>query len=424
MENNNNNRKINLCILEDFNDLINHDSIIHRKIKVIDKDKKYYYQLWNQACTCVIRIRETSNYINQLELKRENVCRQAFSFYEFINLISIIFECTNSLFQLFGNGLQLKDVYHYKCFLKSNRTKINDIKFFKFIRSASSVHPNNTTKYNKITKFKHEFYPFALWNTNLQLFVLKKNDPKDFDIGLISWNSNPKCINKQYYLYIDEFYDFTNNIINTIENLIPKANKIISNFKEKNRCKKLKKSKDFINESEFCKYLRTRLIKKNLDIEFKDGGLLVASHVVSNKILDDKFKKYIYKKVKKIANQMLIDIEQIGFDDIFEDLNLFELNGCFPDIDLNYIAQKFYDYLKKETKREIETKEFINYRSALRHEDDNLKYNDAEWAVRQLFKIKALYREEDLQKATSFADLYEITLQRIWYYLYNNKEEK
>ncbi len=86
------NNEINLEVLEKFNDLVNHKSIISKRMITNNKhNKRYSYQIWNQVCTCILRIRETSKYLNQLTLIRENVCGEAFSFYEFINLESICF---------------------------------------------------------------------------------------------------------------------------------------------------------------------------------------------------------------------------------------------------------------------------------------------------------------------------------------------
>ena len=66
------------------------------------------------------------------------------------------------LFNIFG--LNLKEHYTIKKTFKiSNRTRNSDIAFFKFIRSASSMHPAETTKHNKVTKHKFEVYPYATW---------------------------------------------------------------------------------------------------------------------------------------------------------------------------------------------------------------------------------------------------------------------
>ena len=233
--------KINPKIIEEFSKLTATDCIVYRKITIQDnKGRKQKYLTHNQVCTCIIRIIETCKYINTLDLKKENQFGQAFNFYEFVNCCSIVYECINTLFNIFHQ--KLETFYgKTKVFTKSNKTKTNDIKFFKFIRSASAVHPEHTDRYNKITKLKHEFYPYAIWNIDKNMFFLHKNSPKDFDIGLVSWNSKPTCYNKHYYLYINEFYEFTNEIISCLIYLIPVVNNLIEIDKEKRRCKRLKK---------------------------------------------------------------------------------------------------------------------------------------------------------------------------------------
>ena len=67
------------------------------KTKTIKDKKKIKYQYYNQLATCIIRIRETVNYINSKELKYENACGQAFDFYELVNCISIVEGCVESI---------------------------------------------------------------------------------------------------------------------------------------------------------------------------------------------------------------------------------------------------------------------------------------------------------------------------------------
>lgn len=82
-------KSINLAYLEKFNDVIANNACFCKKTinKRIDKSGKnnYRYQYFNQLCTCIIRIRETSDYLQDFEFKQDNNHRQAFDFYEFIN---------------------------------------------------------------------------------------------------------------------------------------------------------------------------------------------------------------------------------------------------------------------------------------------------------------------------------------------------
>lgn len=416
--------------LEKLNELISHDSIFYKKRNYTEKTRnkngktiivRRNANVFNQICTCIIRIRETVDYLNDFDFKKDNKHNQAFDFYEFINLISIVLECIDTLFVCFG--LRLKKYYAKKCFIKSNITRKDDITFFKFIRSGSSVHPNETTNYRNITKVVHEYYPYAIWNINSSLFLWKNDMPKDFDVALTSWNSSVKCFNKYYCLYIKEFYDFLSEILDSIKNLIPIVESIIDKNKEKRRCKSLKKYTEFKNRTEYCKYLRMRLKRrKRPNEEFADGGLLLASHILLNNILSDDFKNYIFNNVKQLAKQMLIDIDEISFNDIYSALYLGKINNNFGYNEFHYVCEKFDSYLEKEAKIEIENNKFIDYKSSLRYESNNMNYSNAEWATNLLFQLKDFYTQEDLEKIVSFTDLYEITLQRIWYYLNKQKE--
>ena len=114
----NNIEKIIADKLEEFAELTSHVSIVYRKATTKDRNKKErIYFSHNQVATCLIRTRETVKYINSLELKRENQFGQAFNFYEFVNCCSIVFECINSLFDIFNKDL--KEIYgKEKVFIK------------------------------------------------------------------------------------------------------------------------------------------------------------------------------------------------------------------------------------------------------------------------------------------------------------------
>ena len=325
------NANLNKKYLDKFHELINSDDIFYRKRRYSEysKSKKRNIQrnvnAYNLICVCVLRISETVDYLNDFDFKKDNRYKEAFDFYEFVNLISLIFECENTLFNCFGQ--KLKTFYKdKKSFIKSNPSKKDDITFFKFVRSASSVHPDNTTNYRRITKTTHEFYPYAMWNIEGTYFNLKKGTPKDFDIALNSWNSNLNCFNKYYILYVKEFYDFLNNLLNCFNFLVILAEEDIKKYENNNKYIRLKACEKFENKTECCLYLREKLKKKaKVKEEFPDGGLLIASHIFSNNILDNDFKDYIFDQVLKLSNQMKINISEISYDDIFNELSLYNM---------------------------------------------------------------------------------------------------
>ena len=109
------------------------------------------------------------------------------------------------------------------------------------------------------------------------------------------------------------------------------------------------------------------------------------------------------------------DITEIEFDDIYGDLSLSAVLTDENCHDFGYVAEKYHSYLTRETKREIEAQEFRSFRPSLRNEENNMNYDNAEWAANILLtRVKGFHDIEKLEKAYSFSDLYEITLETIW----------
>lgn len=406
--------KINTDPLESFVELTSNSLFIKKRItfKGSGSQPSFSIQPHNMICTCELRIRETSNYLNKLQLRRQNDCGEAFSFYEVVNCISIILGCTEALFSCLGKRLD-QEYGKEKFFAKSNRKRKGDIAFFKFIRSASSVHPEKTDRHTDLAKSKHEFYPYAIWGNNMDF---DKDAPKGYDVKLVYWNSKPNCYSRGYYLFLEEFFQFANHVVSLISKLNPLVQDIIDNSKEKLRCKTLKNASQFPTRSEYCLYLRKCLEKRNIEeYEFPDGGLLIASHILSNYLLGEGFKDFIFQRVKRIAKKMKEDITEIEFDDIYGDLSLSAVLTVENCHNPGYVAEKYHSYLDRETKREIETQEFKPFRPSLRNEENNMNYDDAEWAAHILLtRIDGFHDIKKLKKAYSFSDLYEITLETIW----------
>lgn len=404
-------KDINLTFLEKFNDILSNNACFAKKTikKNLDKSGKnnYRYQYFNQLCTCIIRIRETSEYLQDFDFKQDNNHRQAFDFYEFINCIWIIYGCAETIFSIFNLDIS-KYINGKNAFKKSNRTHTDDIKFFKFIRSASTAHPSETTRYQKISHKKIETYPYALWKSSSFSFLLPDNDP-NADIELLSWGPKTDSYYKRYYLYISEFYKFINIVTVSFKNLIHVANDIVALNKEKLRCKRLKQEKDFKSYHDYLMYLRKRLSKLIENGEFPDGGLLLADHVLQNNIIGAEFKKYIKNRINKLVKQMQIDIEQISFNDIFDSLFLYDVIKGKTEKD-GYISEKFHSYLSKEARREIETGDYL-YPSLVTSE----RCSNANWAVYQLrFVSNVIFAKDELKGKETFADIYEIVLQNIY----------
>ena len=400
--------EINLSYLEKISELVSDNDYFQRKTKPVrnSKGKKVYtYQYYNQICTCILRIRETSAYLEDYPFEGNNKRRQAFDFYGFVNCASIVFGCAEELFKIFD--LTLNSYSSRRAFLNSCPRNISDIEFFKFLSSASSMHPANTDRHRNVTKHVFEVYPYALWCKDSIMNVFFEV-PKWADIELLSLNAKTKGKYKRYYVSIDEIYAFINNCTSALKVVYEKMENLLASHKEAIKCKRLLTENSFNTYAEYLLYLRKRLLRHQPKDEPADGGLLLASFVVENDIISDEFKEYIKGRVALLITQMKTDIKQISYDDIFNELNLSDVIGnCERG---GYKSQKFHDYLYEEAIDEIEKKNYVDFRG-----EGSEPISNRYFSVCLLIEIKDyLYPNEEFERARSYADLYAITLQRIF----------
>ena len=320
----NNNQRFNLTYLEELNEIIRDNECFQyiERTKTNKKNEKLYtYQYMNRLFTCIIRIRETVEYLDKFKFRKNGAERQAFDFYEFVNCISIIDGCVKILFEVLSPNQKNYYPENERVFKASNKTKSNDHDFFSFVRSASSVHPAETDRHKKTIGKNAEFYPYCEWLDPNCLGPLGEV-PEGSDIVMRGWGCKTKQATTYYYLSTDEFYDYVSVLLDTIKDLIPKAEEIAEQYNEKLNYKRLKKPENFKDFSEYCLYLRTQLKKKNRSEEFIDGGLLLASHILTNERISEEFKSYIRAYVRKIEIKMRTAIRSIEFNEIFDNLHL------------------------------------------------------------------------------------------------------
>lgn len=380
------------------------------KTKTIKGKKKIKYQYYNQIATCIIRIRETVNYINSKELKYENACGQAFDFYELVNCISIVEGCVESIFSIFNVNFKEHSIAKNVVFKLSNKTRLNDLNFFKFIRSASSVHPSKTTSYRGKTKRLNEVFPYAIWIKKGIYFDDER--PSDCDLELWSWSSRTSSRTNHYCIKTSEFYVFTQFVVDKIEELLPIIKSIRNDYVKKICFKRIKKPKDFNNYSDYLLYLYNRLKKFNGSDDFYDAGIVIASGIMDNNLISDEFKEYIKSQIPKITETIRSNPENICEVDIFEDLSVYE---CFSKINkekASYVNEKYWDYLYREAKREI-----IRAKKQIIKEWENTSGNDAYYVYTLLSSsMMELFKNDELEIAKSYDDLFELTLQAVYYY--------
>ena len=403
---------INSSCLEDLNTLICEKPFTNKIAIIKIKNKTIRYQYYNQLTTCILRIRETTNYINQKKLVKDNECGQAFDFYELVNLISIILGCVETLFDIFDVPLPLEAFKRNSIFKISNQTKLNDFQFFKFVRSASSVHPSKTTSFRGKTKRLNEVFPYAIWVESCNSFL--GNHPNNCDLELRAWSSKTRSKTIYYFLCSDEFYQFIQCIINTIKTLVPTLKIIRSKYLRKICFKNFRRETSFSNYSEYLLYLYKRLRKFNRTDDFLDAGLAIASGVFKNPLISEKFKNHLKNRVPRIVEKLKSNPEQVDEVNLFGDLNTLE---CFERINIRraiYIDEKFWDYLYKEAKKEIllKKKRFIDSAKIINSPEDDALY------VYKLLseEFSDLFKNNELEIARTFEDLFELTLQAIFFY--------
>lgn len=214
---------------------------------------------------------------------------------------------------------------------------------------------------------------------------------------------------------MEEFFEFANYLVSRISDLNPCVQSIIEQQKEKIRCKRLMSVRKFSNHSEYRLYLRGRLKNKYKGKdELPDGGLLIASHILSNDLIGKEFKRFIFQRVQRIAKKMKNDITKIGYDNTYEGLYLYDALRDSDVFQKDYVSNKFYEYLEREALYEIENNSFQSFKPIL-FNGIKESCSDAEWAASLLFnRIPRFYDLEQILKADSYADLFEITLERIW----------
>lgn len=182
-----------------------------------------------------------------------------------------------------------------------------------------------------------------------------------------------------------------------------------NNKNENLNYKRLKKPDDFSNYSEYCLYLRAQLKKKNKSEEFIDGGLLLASHILTNERISKEFKTYIKKYVRLISMKMRTDIRSIEFNEIFDGLHL---SSILTIKNIDYIDQKFCCDIYNDAIYEIERS--INQPDLKLSKEETQKQMKDDFDVRLLKAALNPEINRIINEARNYADLYELILDLIF----------
>lgn len=178
---------------------------------------------------------------------------------------------------------------------------------------------------------------------------------------------------------------------------------------EKLNYKRLKKPENFKDYSEYCLYLRTQIKKKIKSEEFIDGGLLLASHILTNERISEIFKSYIRAYVRIIVMKMRTDIRSIEFNEIFDDLHL---SLILTVNNIEDIDQKFCCDIHNDAIYEIER--------SINQPDLKLPAEAIQKQMKDDFDVRILKAALNpeinriIDEARNYADLYELILDFIF----------
>lgn len=137
-------------VIDDFSAKLDAQEHISEQMSFVEKAfvKKGYCGLpaWDCICSCVHRIRDTVEYLNDQKLGVQKY-RSAFDFINFINNASVVLDSVDMLAAIFGVDLSEENA-RTEAFNQTGRNgKGTDKKYFKFLRSLCAVHPVETSRY-------------------------------------------------------------------------------------------------------------------------------------------------------------------------------------------------------------------------------------------------------------------------------------
>ena len=133
-------------------DTINSEQEISTKkrqtLRINKKEKEY--PAWSLMCAIMDRIDDTVDYLNQLKLNTGKYPKSAFDFFDFMNQSSVMIDCIEIMAKIyevsFDNENQSTEIFGEK----GDNGKGTDKKYFDYLRSLCSVHPVETSYYDKM----------------------------------------------------------------------------------------------------------------------------------------------------------------------------------------------------------------------------------------------------------------------------------
>lgn len=383
--------KINmdLTIINKLRNKINenqHISMNKEFNKKIGKENKEFNS-WDIVCAIMDRIQDTCEYLNNLELDAGKYSRSAFDFINFINNAMVVIDCVDELAKVYNVSFESEDKNTQIFQQLGKNGKGADLKYFRYIRSLCSVHPNDTSRHPEYQDNDFECSPFVLWNHGIY--------SDDNDIHIVVYTSEIDQLQKNINLKIKDIFSFVNYRYSLIEKIIRGIDSYQQQIIAELKNKRLKQVEDFDAYIEYLEYL-----KKEQNERLGDGAsdlLDYAIKVFKLKLSNDKniesFEKYknVIKYAITFMHNEIQNLTRDGFENSGIRNNLY--NGTLLDLILyensNTDESRKYSY-------NIQKLEYLNYDSG---------YHNRMWGYKMLNQMIPL-----LEKYVSFEnadDAYE-----------------
>lgn len=182
------------------------------------KGKFIETQAYNCLCACMDRIDELVEHCNTLELN------SLFGLYDIFNYGQTLIDCISMISKIYNVPYETKD--DISCFnQRGNDGSGNDERYFKYLRSLSSVHPIETSQHKIYQGDEPEWCPYISGSSAVMRLLANTNpELKDADYYAVVYRNDME-LNKYVPIRVSEVMQYLNKRYRHIEKIIETIDK-------------------------------------------------------------------------------------------------------------------------------------------------------------------------------------------------------
>lgn len=310
------------------------------KTAIFDKKRD---NAWNSICAIMDRIDDLVIYLNDKELNNGKWRRCAFDFFELIEQASVLIECIDEAYMIYGiepsksnkifKNKKLNDDYIKNANNELKKLKLNDKCYFEYIRSLSSVHPSRTSHHRQFQLSDFEVSPFVVWKDGICNI-----DPRcTGEIVLVTYSNGSVSQLTNKSIYINEIFNFIRFKYYSLNNLSKNIEKQYKKQISYLRKLKLKKIDEFIDYNKYLDYLIEESKKRGCDLE---ENLEEVKKILNCKNIKGNNKKFYNKYCNALKFAIKIIRRQLQNLD-------YKCNSICDNLLLNLLLGKIYEEKKE-----------------------------------------------------------------------------